>query len=130
MKGSIRFIIIAVIILLLIISLGIMRFWHEQRTLDCDIQVKKAGAIKEEEAVSASMSALKEVGVNITGLVPRPYDHHSAKFFARNTINNNDGYILWGYNNYDQTGDRYYRYMVRLYKEGKVIHCSISNCYK
>lgn len=130
MKGSIRFLIIVVIILSLIISVGVLRFWYEQRTLDCDIKVIKAGAITEEEAVSTSMSALKEVGVNITGLVPRPYDHDSAKFFARNTIDNNDGYILWGYKNYNKVGDRYYRYMVRLSKKGKVIHCSISNCYK
>jgi hypothetical protein len=52
--------------------------------------------LTEEVAVDLTRKTLEEEAFNVASMRPQPFWHNDPRVFARNTINPNNGYVLWG----------------------------------
>jgi hypothetical protein len=52
--------------------------------------------LTEDVAVELTRKTLEEEGFDVASMTPQPFWHNDPRVFARNTINPNNGYVLWG----------------------------------
>jgi hypothetical protein len=81
--------------------------------------------LTEDLAVEFTRKTLQAEGIDVSSLKPQPYDWHddpyrNAKLFARNTINPNQGYVLWG-----DPHHAAWEYSVTIEKKGLDICCRV-----
>ncbi len=87
----------------------------EQVCLD---NVQENFVVTDDLAVLLSKNALVGMGVDVSNMEPKPYGH-DGKLFARNKINSNDGYVLWG----NTSGPMTSGYSVTIRRNGTKIYC-------
>jgi hypothetical protein len=84
---------------------------------------KDERSLNEDVAVDLTRKTLTAEGFDVTSLEPRPFGYDHPLLFARNSLNPNNGYVLWG--------DRrhafpHWDYSVRIEKNGSDVLCRVS----
>jgi hypothetical protein len=84
------------------------------------VALKDGEELTEGVALRISIEALEDAGVDVAQLTPFPYGK-STSVFARNTLNPNEGYVLWR-----PVGDEGHAYSVSIEVMGKRVVCQVS----
>ena len=100
MKFRYKFLMIAVLLMIVIVGCTI---YYDISGKSYSFPVDSKFKLTEENAIEMSKRALIEAGLEIEQLVPIPWgppnSEANEKLFARNTIDPNNGYVLWAFRN-------------------------------
>ena len=78
--------------------------------------------LTEDVALDLTKKTLAAEGIETYRMKPQPFWHNDPRLFARNTINPNDWYVLWG-ESHDPPG---WEYTVTIDKNGSDVRCRVS----
>ncbi len=103
-------------IAVIFLAIGLISFTHNS----VDIRIDNDATLTDEMALKVSQKALEQLGLDHRLL--RPETYNGKDFFARNTLNEKGGYVLWMWSDEREIG-----YSVRLSQNGNVVHCTVNS---
>jgi hypothetical protein len=81
-----------------------------------------ARPLNEGMAIDLTRQTLEAEGFDVSSMKPRPFYPSNPDVFARNSIDPNQGYVLWG----DPHSSAAWEYLVSIEKNGSEVRCRVS----